>query len=223
MSDDSSAREEVEFKGNGPVLLCDTETTGISYFGSEHPADAIYQPRMCSIDMALLNDGGDVLNRFSCLIKPDGWPLDNELFMNNLTGAEKIHGLSLEQLQNSGIPIAEAHAMWQDFYRVSQYFCAYSAPFDHKVIRGEWKRLGHPIPFREKQFMCLMKAARPLCGLKKNPKLSEAVRILLGKEHATAHTAAGDVDVSIELYRYLKERDALVIEDQPESKTKVTE
>ena len=203
------------------ILLFDTETTGIPFYGSEHPADAPYQPRMCSVDMALLTESGDVVNRKSFLIKPDGWPLEDDLFTTNLASAEKIHGLSLGQMQSDGIPIAEAHVAWQDFYKASKFVCGYNVAFDHKVVRGEWKRLGHPIPFRDKQFMCLMKAARPLCGLKKNPKLGEAVQILLGKEHTTAHTAAGDVDVSIELYRYLKERDALVIEDQPEAKSQV--
>lgn len=205
----------------GHILLIDTETGGLPFYGSEHPADAPYQPRMCSIDMALLTDSGDVLNRFSCLIKPDGWPLDDDKFMTNFLNAQKIHGLTLDELNADGIPIAEAHAVWQDFYKVSQFVCGYNVSFDHKIVRGEWKRLGHPIPFRDKQFMCLMKAARPLCWLNKNPKLGEAVQILLGKEHTTAHSAAGDVDVSIELYRYLKERNALVAEDQPESKSKV--
>jgi DNA polymerase III subunit epsilon len=204
------------------TLLVDVESTGIPLYSKEHPADAPYQPRMCSIDMALLNDCGDVLNRFSCLIKPEGWPLDDERFVANMEQARvKAHGLTLEQLQADGIPIAEAHAVWQDFYRVSQFVCGYNVWFDHKIVRGEWKRLGHPTPFREKQAICLMKAARPLCGLSKNPKLGEAVQILLGKEHTTAHTAAGDVDVSIELFHYLKERNALVAEDQPESKSKV--
>jgi DNA polymerase III epsilon subunit-like protein len=202
-------------------LLCDVETSGLPLFGADNPADAPWQPRMASIAAALLDENGIVIDRFDHLIKPTDWPLDNEQFVKNMENAQQIHGLAIERLQTEGVPLMTAHDDWQRLYDKCQYFVAYSAPFDHKIVRGEWKRLGHPIPFREKQFMCLMKAARPLCGLNKNPKLGQAVQILLGKEHTTAHTAAGDVDVSIELHRYLKERDALVIEDQPEAKSQV--
>lgn len=203
------------------TLLIDTETTGLPFYGSEHPADAVYQPRMCAVSMALIYNGDDVLKRFDALIKPEGWPLDDERFVANMEEARiKAHGLTFEQLQH-GIPIAHAHAKWQEFYTEAETVCGYNVWFDHKIVRGEWKRLGHPIPFREKQGICLMKASRPLCGLPKNPKLSEAVQILLGREHVSAHTAGGDVDASIELYRFLQARGALVAEDQPEAKGRV--
>lgn len=204
------------------VLLYDAETTGIPFYGDDHPADAVYQPRMCALAMALLEEDGKVIERFSALIKPVGWPLDNDLFVKNMEEArENSHGLTFERLEAEGVPIETVREAWNKLYERGTYLCGFNTWFDHKIVRGEWKRLGHPIPFRQKQGICLMKASRPLCGLSKNPKLGEAVSILLDKVHDKAHDATGDVDVSIDLYRYLHERDLIVPEDQPESKRKV--
>jgi len=203
------------------VLLYDAETTGIPFYGDGHPAEADYQPRMCALAMALLEEDGNVMERFSSLIKPVGWPLDNELFVNNMEQArEKSHGLTFDRLEAEGAPIETVREAWAGLYGKATYLCGYNTWFDHKIVRGEWKRLGHPIPFQDKQGICLMKAARPLCGLPKNPKLAEAVRILLDIEHDKAHDATGDVDVSIDLYRYFYERDLIVPEDQPAAKGK---
>jgi DNA polymerase III epsilon subunit-like protein len=199
------------------VFLVDTETTGLPKYG--FPADAPCQPRMCSVSMALLSDEGDELKRYTALVRPESWPLDDREFMASFEHASKVaHGLTVERLHDEGVPIAEIYGHWPGFYGEADVVCGFNVWFDHKILRGEWKRLGHPVPFREKQGICLMKAARPLCGLSKSPKLSEAVRILLDREHGTAHTADGDVDVSIDLYRYLLSRDALTREDQPGAK-----
>lgn len=203
------------------TLLIDTETTGIPFYGADNPADAPWQPRMCALSMALLDGKANQVGRFDCLIKPEDWPLDDERFVGNMEQArEKAHGLTIERLQAEGIPLADAHARWNELYAKADLVCGYNVWFDHKIVRGEWRRLGHPIPFRDKQAICLMKAARPLCGLSKNPKLGEAVKILLGRDHTAAHTAGGDVDASIELFRHMQAREALVAEDQPEAKGK---
>lgn len=210
------------------VLLVDTETTGLPFYGSAHPADAPYQPRMCAIAMALLEDDGTELDRFSALIKPVSWPLYDEIFVKNMDGACKVHGLTFERLEAEGIPIEEAWSAWDRFYQQAGYVCGYNVWFDHKVARGEWKRLRHPIPFRDKQGICLMKGATEPCGIERKspgggfkfPKLSEAVQILLGREHVRAHDVESDLNAEIEIYRYLSPRKHLVPEDQPEAKAK---
>lgn len=209
------------------ALVYDTETTGLPFYGAEHPSDAVYQPRMCSIAMALVEDDGTEIERFAALIKPVGWPLDDERFVNNMKNAsEKSHGMTFEQLEADGQLIDSVREQWNSLYGRATVTCGFNTWFDHKIVRGEWKRLGHPIPFRDKQAVCLMKAATPLCKIERKapgggfkfPKLAEAVKILLEKDHTKAHDAVGDLDVSIELYRYLAKLNLIVPEDQPEAK-----
>jgi len=209
------------------ALVFDTETTGLPFYGSAHPSDAPYQPRMCSIAMALVDGDGTELARFASLIKPVGWPLDDERFVSNMKQAsEKAHGLTFEQLEAEGALIDSVREEWNKLYEGADYVCGFNVWFDHKIARGEWKRLGHPIPFREKQGICLMKGTTELCKIERKapgggykfPKLGEAVQILLNKPHTKAHSAEGDLDVSLDLYRFLAERELLVPEDQPAAK-----
>lgn len=208
-------------------LIWDVETTGLPVYSA--PADADYQPRMCSIAAALVEEDGSIEKQFYHLIKPEGWPLDDARFVANMDQArDKAHGLTFEKLEAEGIPVAQAYEEWTPFHEQASYVVGFNVWFDHKVTRGEWKRLGHPIPFRDKQGICLMKSSTDLCAIERKapgggfkfPKLGEAVQILLGREHDRAHSADGDLSATIELFRYLHAKGTLVIEDQPEAKNK---
>lgn len=201
------------------ALVHDSETTGLPLYGAAHPADAPYQPRMCALAMALVDqESREVLDRASFLVQPDGWPVDDETFAKNMAGAEAIHGLSLDKLLAEGTPLVQVHEVWQDFYARSDYLCAFSWLFDFKVIRGECKRLGHPIPFRDKKGFCLMKASAMHLYNRQRVKAVVACKEILGREHTRAHTADGDLDVNIDLFRFFAERELVELEHQPEAK-----
>lgn len=209
------------------ALIFDTETTGLPFYGSQHPADADYQPRMCSIAMALVDDEGAVVRRYESLIKPVGWPLDNELFVKNMDQArEKAHGLTFERLEAEGRPIEDVADVWDNLYSGAEFVAGYNIWFDHKIARGELKRLGRPIPFRDKKGFCLMKASTDICkiprmqpgGGNKFPKLAEAVEIILKRKHERAHDARGDLDATIELYQWFAKEGLIAPEDQPEAR-----
>ncbi len=210
------------------ALLWDVETSGLAMFGAANPADADWQPRMVSIAAAVVDDNGDVLARLESLIKPVGWPLDNEAFRKNMEGAEKFHGLTLERLEADGRPIEEVYEDWAKLYAEAEIMAAFNIMFDHKVMRGAWRRIGHEVPFRDKPWFCLMRAATPICKLPpkraspdfKYPKLSEAVEIILGRPHEKAHTAAGDLDSTIDLYRWFQAEKKVETFEQPEARNK---
>lgn len=211
------------------ALIADTETTGLMMFGAANPADAPWQPRMCSIAAALLDEEGGVVSRIDSLIKPEGWPLDDERFRKNMEGAEKFHGLTLERLEAEGRPIAEVYADWLTLYEQAEIIGAFNIMFDHKIIRGAWRRIGHEIPFRDKPWFCLMRMSTPVCKLApkraspdyKYPKLSEAVEIILKRPHEKAHTAGGDLDSTLDLYRwFLGQEGGIETFEQPAAKQK---
>ena len=198
-------------------LLMDTETTGLSFYGSEHPADAPYQPRMCSIACALLDAEYNQIGGFSSLVQPGDWPLEDPRFAQNMEQAKAIHGLSIEMLQAEGRQIVDLHMQWQDLYDKATYVAGYNVWFDHKIVRGEWKRIGHPIPFRDRQGICLMKASRKAIG-GRNPKLAVAVETILGRQHENSHRSDADLAATVELFRVLHARGETAIDDQPEAK-----
>lgn len=210
------------------AIIVDVETSGLALYGAANPADADWQPRMCSIAAALVDDNGDVLGRLESLIKPVGWPLDNEAFRKNMEGAEKFHGLTLERLEQEGRPIEEVYEDWAKLYEEAQIIAAFNLQFDHKIIRGAWRRIGHEVPFRDKPWFCLMIASTPVCKIPsrrprtdddyKFPKLAEAVEIILKREHERAHTAAGDLDSTIDLYRWFLTEKKVVTFEQFEAK-----
>jgi DNA polymerase III epsilon subunit-like protein len=202
---------------NQHVLIFDTETTGLPRYGSDHPAGADYQPRMCAVSMATVSTtDGSVVERFTALVKPERWPLDNPDFLENMEAAERIHNLPLERLKAEGIPIEIIQEAWQRMYAQSDFVSGYNVWFDHKIVRGELARLGQPIPFRDKQGICLMKAARMRLG--KRVSLTKACELILGKSHRGAHDAAADVDATIGLFRHFLRIGGLDIELQPEAR-----
>lgn len=195
-------------------LIFDTETTGIPFYGPEHPAHADYQPRMCSIAMALVDETGAIEDRYHGLVKPLGWPLKSELFMERAREAEAVHGISMERLEVEGRPIEAIYGVWSHLYDQADATCGYNIWFDHKIIRGEWARIGYPVPFRDKPGVCLMKGTKKHLGVA-SIKLQSAVERILQKQHVGAHDAEADLSVSIELFTKLLGAGALVSEEQP--------
>jgi len=176
-----------------PAAGFDTESSKM--FDWSRPADAEGQPRMAAIAVALLVDEHSPVMTYSTLIKPDGWELDAE--------AAAVNGLTMERLHDEGIPIADAIDHFMVFHDEAAVLFGFNLNFDTKMLRAELRRLGRPDRFGEKLEACVMRAARPMCGLPKNPTLTEAVRILLGEDHAQAHEAEADMLKTVALYRHL--------------------
>ena len=95
---------------------------------------------------------------------------------------------------------------------------AFNIKFDDKLLRGERRRLGRPDGFGIVPVFCCMKGSTPLCKIAptakmraarmdhyKTPKLSEAVRILLNREHEGAHRAMADTLATRDLYFAMRE------------------
>lgn len=206
------------------ALVFDIESSGLPQYGEDHPADDETQPRLCAISMALIEvETGDTVDRFDTLVKPENWPITNIDFYNNMKKAEGIHHLSYEYLLQKGIPIDDVYRVWQGMYADAAYVSAFNITFDHKIVRGEWKRLGHPIPFRHKQWFCLMHTAagviKPGYRRISAPK---ACKELLGYEHLDNHNSVDDLNFNLDLFRVFAERRLIVLEDQPEAKKKGT-
>lgn len=182
-------------------LLLDTETSGL--FDFRQPADAPGQPRMCSIAATLWNPETDNCDHIDYLVRPDGWSDD---VIARSAEAFAINGLSMERLQDEGRPIAEVLEAYDALVDRCTGIAAYGVAFDQKVVRAEQRLAVRPDRYGERPTFCVLQAARPLCGVKKAIKLTEAVRIALGEELVDAHTARADLDATLRLFRLMHER-----------------
>ena len=185
------------------IIFFDTETTGIPRW--DLPADDPAQPRIVDIGAVLCNDDGTEVERFESIVKPDGWTVAE--------GAAKVHGITTEIALEQGRPIVEVLDGFDALQNRASLIVAFNIRFDDKLLRGERRRLGRPDGFGTVPVFCCMKASSPLCKIPstakmksagftkfKTPKLTEAVKILLEREHEGAHRALADAVATKDLY-----------------------
>lgn len=189
------------------ILFFDTETTGIPRW--DLPADDPKQPYIVDLAGLLCDDDGNDIDRFEAIVKPEGWTVAE--------GAAKVHGITTEIATEKGIPIIEALDGFDALVSRAEMIAAFNLRFDDKLLRGARRRLGRPDGFGTVKVFCCMKGATPLCKMPptgkmqaagfdkfKTPKLEEAIRILLGREHVGAHRAMADAVATKDLYFAMK-------------------
>ena len=185
------------------IIVFDTETTGIPRW--DLPADDPAQPRIVDIGAILCDQDGTEVARFESIVKPDGWTVAE--------GAAKVHGITTEIALEQGRPIAEVLDGFDALQNQAALIVAFNVRFDDKLLRGERRRLGRPDGFGTVPVFCCMKGATPLCKIAptgkmvkagftkfKTPKLTEAVKILLERDHKGAHRALADAIATKDLY-----------------------
>jgi DNA polymerase-3 subunit epsilon len=181
-------------------LVIDTETTGLFDFAKA--ADAEGQPRMASVALLFCDENFDVVHEVSLLVRPDGWMMSAE--------AERIHGLSQEMLLARGVRVMEVLALYEAAIIGGLIIVAHNVQYDTKIMRGEMRRAGMSDRYHETATICTMKALVDVCRIPKAkgrgfkwPKLTEAVRKVLHRDHKGAHGALPDAQAARELARWL--------------------
>lgn len=185
------------------ILFYDTETSGKADFRAE--PDAPHQPRLLQLAAILTTPENELVEQFSCYIKPDGWKIDPE--------AEAIHGITLEFANQYGIPVAEALRKFEQMAETCKGKVCHNSDFDSRIMIGEQIRNGIVPNGEPKPHFCTMKAMTNICRLPnmgrggfKWPKLAEAYKFCTGKELQGAHEALADVQGCREIYFWMKNR-----------------
>lgn len=187
-----------------PGYACfDTEGTGL--FRYDQPADAPGQPRMASLAIVYVNEALEIEREYHVFIRPD---------VNDYTmaeGAQKAHGLTVEFLNEHGIPVAEALTEFQSAIDNGRIMVAHNSQHDMKQMRAELRRAGMQDRFEDSPNICTMRAMTDICkippkgnrGGYKWPALSEAL-LFIGAENLGDHSAINDAKGALELLRYMK-------------------
>ena len=192
------------------IVFFDTETQGIPRW--DLPADHESQPHIVDLGAILCDETGTELDRFESIVRPDGWTVPE--------GAAKVHGITTEIALAQGRPIIEVLDGFDALLARAGLLVAFNIKFDDKLLRGARRRNGRPDGFGTIPVFCCMRGAEPLCKIErtakmkkagfgagkfKTPKLSEAVKILLGREHEGAHRAMADTLATKDLYFAMKD------------------
>lgn len=189
------------------ILVYDFETTGIPDYKA--PSSAPHQPHIVSVAAVLMDNLFTVMDTYTATVRPDGWTIPAE--------AAAVHGIDTERATATGIPEPDAVAALYDLSRHAVSRLGFNESFDARIMRIALKRYAphHADIWKAQDARCVMRACHPFTKLKqagsnrpKVPKLSEAVRILLGREHVDAHDAMADVRATIDLHRHLSTRTA---------------
>lgn len=183
-------------------LICDCESTGL--FDYKKPADAPGQPRLAHLTMiGLLGDR--VWFKANAYVKPDGWTMPPEL--------ERVHGLTDAILNEKGVPVRDLLTLYAWFIDAGYVVVAFNAAYDLKLMRGELRRAGMDDRAARTPSICTMLACVDLCQLPypsgragyRFPKLREALEYF-GIEQRGAHTALGDAESCLAIFRELRAR-----------------
>lgn len=189
------------------ALIVDTETSGL--FDYSKPAHAEGQPYLASISAFVLDEAGLVVAEMHRLIKPtEAWGERALAELKEGLGAFAINRLTYDQLMTKGGSVEDVLVDYDQLTNLCDGIAGFNIGYDQKVIRGAYRRAGKPDRYGERPTFCVMRGSGALLkqrGIKlgKVPNLQEAVRLLLGREHAGAHDAENDASDAADLYRLL--------------------
>lgn len=186
-------------------VVIDTETSGL--FDFSKPADAEGQPRLAHLAMIFVDEELGEEKRSEFFIRPDGWTLGEEV--------TKVHGLTTEYLIEVGLPVSAVIAEYAQAIDDGYVVVAFNAQFDTKIMRGEMRRAEIDDRFDRTPNICVMRALVDICKVPKKtgkgfkfPKLSEACEHFKIVNEAE-HSATGDAEACLHLFRKLHVLDAL--------------
>lgn len=182
------------------ILVYDTETTGLPLFSqpAEHPS----QPHIVQLGSQLYQGSKKIVSEINLLIKPNGWTISDE--------AAAIHGISQEQAERFGVPLASAMKLFLFLADRADLLVAHNHDFDCKMARRELHHLGRPADaenLRLRPAYCTMKQSTNIVKLPgrgsnmyKWPSLQEAHTFFCGIPFDGAHDAMAEVRACAAMY-----------------------
>lgn len=200
----------------GFLLFADTETTGFVDYNL--PAQHHTQPRMASIGLILCRDDTlSVLGTYFSYVFNGVPGEDGHWSMPQGDGsAGAANGITDALLQEVGMPIANVMGVVEDFLSLGVTLVTHNVEFDHKVIRGELRRLGMDDYYKQTPKFCTQSSnmaelalpnPKPSSRYKyKTPSLLETYKHYFGEEPKGQHNAFADTLHVKRIYAEMKKR-----------------
>lgn len=185
------------------TLVLDTETTGLP---NSSPLGHPSQPRLVQLAGVLTDpETQREVMRLDVVIYRDEIP----------ARSIESHGITAEFAMKYGVNEGAALHLFEDMIDVADVIIAHNLDFDRKILTNAYRLMyKDPTfdPFAGKNLFCTMQASTPVCriprkngGGVKQPKLSEAHKLLTGEDFDGAHQAINDVLACQRVYFKLME------------------
>ncbi|MGY3054085.1 DNA polymerase-3 subunit alpha [Pedobacter sp. UYEF25] len=177
-------------------LIFDTETTGLPRNYNAPISDVENWPRCIQIAWQLHDEMGRLVAHESYLVKPKGFNIPYD--------AERIHGISTELAEESGIVIEEVLEKFQRILLKTKFIVGQNLGFDVNIMGAEFFRFGINQNLTEIPLLdtCteitagLLKLPGGRGGRFKLPTLTELHQYLFGVPFNEAHNATADVEAT---------------------------
>ena len=168
-------------------FIFDVETSGLPTRNATYKDLAGFDTaRIVSISW-ILTQGDRITEQSYYIIKPDNFEICPE--------AQQIHGISMEQANNEGIPIKQMFKELKSSLQYVHSIISYNIDFDINVLKSELYRYKIKSIIREidaKHHICCMKKAKEYLNMTKFPKLAETYKLIFNEEIQNAHNAMAD-------------------------------
>jgi len=193
-------------------LIFDTETTGLPKRWNAPVSDSDNWPRCVQIAWQLHDDMGNMVEHNDFLIQPEDYNIPYD--------AEKIHGISTELAQESGISLNDALLQFNEVLSKAKFVVGQNVGFDVNIMGAEFFRKNietqlDKIPVLD---TCTEKTAT-LCeipggrgGKFKLPTLTELHQFLFNTPFGEAHNATADVEATTRCFLELVRKQHYTLE-----------
>ena len=176
------------------TIFFDTETTSLPVYGQ--PSNAPTQPHLVEIAAILVDEKFNVLDSFHAVVRPMGW--------NIPANVTRIHGITEAFAAEHGIDERLALEGFLDLFQKAKLRVAYNESFDARIIRIALKRYHPELCDWWKAFpaSCAMRLTQSLTK-GRVPSLFEAHSAVLCRPLKQQHTAMGDTQACLEVFKAL--------------------
>lgn len=194
------------------ILFFDTETTGIPADYNAPISDAANWPRLVLLSMILANEAGQIIERTSFVVKPEGFTIPADVSL--------IHGITHEAAIEAGYQLRDALLAFQQNVEGADLVVGHNISFDRKIIGAELLRCNMADVMHGKPRICTMYSSTKYCNIPKAngkagakfPKLGELYAVLFDGEGFEEHNGDADVEATYKCFYELVKRGVITRE-----------
>lgn len=180
-------------KRNFPILVVDTETTGLPSSWDYRRINCFDSARLIELGFILYDSNGNQVYKNSILIRPNGFTIENS----------HIHGISHIEALETGKSIDEVLNEFEQILKTIEGIVCHNITFDMNIIMSEAYRLKkHSLIelIESKTKICTMEMGKKFMKFYKNPKLVELYKFIFNKEFNQEHRALSDCEACADCY-----------------------